>query len=309
MVEKKIIESYGKYGRVLSISNGTIEAYVTIDMGPRIIRFGRVNGQNFMRNSDDLMFKKTDDEFTKLFGDGKYWQNLGGHRIWASPEKWPETYYPDCDPVQYTETEDGAIFTPNEEKELGLQKQLLVEIVNGKLKVENRIKNTLKTPQTYSVWALSVSNVGGTLIIPMNRNNTGLLSNRTIMVWPYTDLSDDRIFFGQKYITLRQDVDATTPIKLGLDLNQGTVYYVLNEQVFKKVYSQYHPTAAYPDNNVSFETYTNNDFIEIETLSPIKEVAPGEWLTSSEEWSVYDKPCKVDFKDNDSIDGFVKGIE
>ena len=40
MVSTTIIESFKDYGKCLCISNGVIEAYVTIDIGPRIIRFG-----------------------------------------------------------------------------------------------------------------------------------------------------------------------------------------------------------------------------------------------------------------------------
>ena len=30
---------------------------------------------------------KDDKEFTAYFGEGKRWENLGGHRIWLSPEE------------------------------------------------------------------------------------------------------------------------------------------------------------------------------------------------------------------------------
>ena len=48
MVTVKEIESFKEYGKCVSISNGVIEALVTIDLGPRIISFGYVGGTNFM---------------------------------------------------------------------------------------------------------------------------------------------------------------------------------------------------------------------------------------------------------------------
>ena len=45
MVTVKEISSFKDYGRCVSISNGVIEAYVTVDLGPRIIKFGFVDGQ------------------------------------------------------------------------------------------------------------------------------------------------------------------------------------------------------------------------------------------------------------------------
>ena len=47
MIKIEELESYKNYGRVLSLSNGVISAYVTLDVGPRIIRFGYLDGQNF----------------------------------------------------------------------------------------------------------------------------------------------------------------------------------------------------------------------------------------------------------------------
>ena len=142
----------------------------------------------------------------------------------------------------------------------------------------------------------------------MNTNDTKLLSNRIISVWPYTDMSDERIFFGKKYVTLAQDTNAETPIKLGFDLNKGSVHYILNDEVFTKSYETLHPTAKYPDGGCSFETYTCNIFTEVESLGELKVVKPGETSVLTEKWTLSKKPCDVDFKDNESIDNFVNKI-
>ena len=49
-VTKEIINSYENYGRCVKISNGTVEAYVTIDVGPRVIRYAFVGGENVLFN-------------------------------------------------------------------------------------------------------------------------------------------------------------------------------------------------------------------------------------------------------------------
>ena len=95
MIKIEELESYKNYGRVLSLSNGVISAYVTLYVGPRIIRFGYLDGQNFMNDDTSNFEPKTDEKYEALFGKGKAWNNFGGHRIWLSPESYPETYYPD----------------------------------------------------------------------------------------------------------------------------------------------------------------------------------------------------------------------
>src|SRR5437588_13041305 len=73
------------------ISNGEVELIVTTDVGPRVIRYGSVGGQN--------LFK----EFTAQLGKSgeKKWQPRGGHRVWAAPEIQPITYALDNGPVKY----------------------------------------------------------------------------------------------------------------------------------------------------------------------------------------------------------------
>ena len=112
MVTVKEIEKFKEYGKCVSISNGVIEALVTIDLGPRIISFGYVGGTNFMSSDRAAYEPKTDKEYTDFWGEGRAWENFGGHRIWLSPESYPETYLPDDRKVDYEITENGALFTP-----------------------------------------------------------------------------------------------------------------------------------------------------------------------------------------------------
>ena len=301
---KTEIKNYLDYGNVLAISNGVIEAYVTIDVGPRIIRFGYVDGQNFMCDNRNAAAPKDDAEFQSFFGEGKRWEILGGHRIWTSPESYPHSYYPDLDPVSYEITENGAIFTPNAEVENGLQKQLEIKMDpdDANMHVTMRVTNIAKQAQEFSVWGLTVSATGGTLIIPMNDNDTGLLHNRNISVWPYTNLADSRLHFGKDYVTLRQDSNVNQAFKLVFDLNQAEAYYCLGGDIFRKSYETYHPHEKYPDNGCSFETYTCATFIEVESLSPLKSVQPNETVSLTEHWSLHKKPCDVEWGNDESID-------
>ena len=307
MVSIKEIENFKDYGRCICVTNGVIEAYVTVDIGPRIIRFGYVDGQNLLCSNRKAFGPKDDKEFTDYFGEGKRWENLGGHRIWLSPESYPETYYPDLEPVSYEVTDDGAVFTPNPEKENGVAKSLEIKMDadDANMQVIMRVKNISEEDKNFAIWGLSVSEKGGTLIIPMNTNDTGLLSNRIISVWPYTDMSNDRIYWGKKYVTLRQDERYEQPIKLGFDLNCGTVYFCLNDDVLCKNYDTNHPNGNYPDGGCSFETYTNDSMIEVESLGELKTVKPGETAVHTESWALCKKPCDIDFKNDESIDNML----
>ncbi len=310
MIEIKEISNYKDYGRILHITNNVIEVAVTLDVGPRIIHFSFVDGQNILHTGRQEFGFMTDEKYTKFYGEGKRWENLGGHRLWLTPESYPETYYPDQDPVSYELTENGAIFTPREETENGIQKMIEIRMDkdDANLQVIMSATNTGKKEKEFSLWGLSVCERNGTLVIPMNTDNTGLLHNRIIAVWPYTDLKDERIYFGTKYTTVKQDANAKTPIKLGFDLKRQCAYYVLGDTVFTKRFATNHGKADYPDGGCSLETYTNDIFIEVESLSELKTVAPGKTVSHTEGWSLTKKPCEVDFKDDNSIDNFLSKL-
>ncbi len=307
MIKTGMIENYKDYGKCLSISNGVIEAYVTLDVGPRIIRFGYVGGQNVLSDIRSDYVPMTDEKYENFFGKGRAWDSMGGHRVWVTPESYPETYLPDDRPVDYSVFENTVVITPLADTQVGIAKSLTIKMDNddANMMVTMDVKNISNSKKEFAVWAISVCAKGGNLIIPMNTNDTGYLHNRSVSVWPYTDMGDSRIGWGKKYVTIKQDVNATTPVKLGFDLNKGVTYYVLGEDVFSKRYDARHGELPYPDENCSFETYTNNVMIEIETLSDVKSVESGETHSLTEFWSLNKNQTKVDFKNEDSIDEFL----
>ncbi len=310
MVVVKELENFKQYGKCISISNGVIEALITVDLGPRIISFGFVGGKNLMSSDRNAYTPKTDKAYTDFWGEDRVWENLGGHRIWISPESYPETYLPDDRKVDYTVTEHGALFSPQADTEVGIVKtmELKMDADDANMQVIMKVTNIADAPKKFAIWAVSVCDKSGTLIVPMNTNDTGLLPNRIISVWPYTDMSDDRIYWGNKYVTVRQDENAKKPIKLGFDLNCGTAYYVLGEDILCKKYDTNHPDGVYPDGGCSFETYTGNVMLEFETLGELKTVAKGETEEHIELWSLCKKPCEVDLKNDGSIDNLLNKL-
>ena len=84
-------------GRTLELSNGKIVVGVTLDVGPRIIKLQKPDGEN-------LMFEDVADNVNKdvsaVYGEGIKWHIYGGHRIWLYPASL-ETYYLHSAPVVY----------------------------------------------------------------------------------------------------------------------------------------------------------------------------------------------------------------
>ena len=266
--------------------------------------------QNILCDSRSAFTPKTDKTYEEFFGSGRAWESFGGHRIWITPESYPETYLPDDREVEYMEIENGIVIIAPVDTQVGIAKTITIKMDpdDANMTVENSVKNISEKGKEFAIWAISVCAKGGNLIIPMNTNDTGLLHNRSISVWPYTDMSDKRIYWGKKYVTLKQDVNATEPIKLGFDLNGGQTYYVLGQDVFSKRYESKHGKLPYPDGNCSFETYTDNVMIEVEILSDIKKVKSNESYSLTEFWTLMKKPCDVDLKSDTSIHEFINKL-
>jgi hypothetical protein len=276
MIEKV---SYGGWPNCLRIYDADVELILTTDVGPRVIRYGFIGGQN--------LFK----EFPSQLGgtDEETWQPRGGHRIWIAPEIVADTYVPDNGPVRATMIEDGAELTQPVEPETGLEKTIAVQLSAGRVTVTHRIRNAASKSRVFAPWALSMMAPGGvgiTKFPPRGTHPEDLPPTNPLIMWAFTDLSDPRWTFTKKYLVLRQDAGNASPQKLGL-FNEHTVGgYLLGSELFVKRYEA-DPSKTYPDFGASYETFANDEFLELETLGPLEEVGPGVAVEHVERWSLH----------------------
>ena len=309
-VTVKEVESFENFGKCVEISNGIIEALVSIDVGPRVIKFNRVGGVNIMFTDINRDHHNEGAHYDEFYYKGAQWNIYGGHRLWAAPESAPETAYPDNNPVEYKVCENGAVFTPPVQRETGfaMQMELVMSENTPEMMVHHKITNVSGKEKEFAVWALSVLAAGGTEIIPQNTHDTGLLPNRTVAMWPYCDFADERLYLGHDYVTLRQDKHFGA-FKMGFDAAKGLGYYVIGDTIFKKKYSPNHPNGNYADYGCSFETYTNELFLELETLGELLKVPQGETLVHTEEWSLFKNSGDFNAKSDVSIGEFLSKVK
>ncbi|MGN1058852.1 MAG: hypothetical protein ACI4QW_00350 [Clostridia bacterium] len=303
MVTKKEIE-YASYGKCLEIENGLVRLIVTLDVGPRIIHFSLSGGKNIMFEDNERVFFKQDAALAEKFGDST-WFTYGGHRLWTSPEAFPRTYYPDNEPVACSLTEQGAIFTPPMQKWNQYTCALEIAMADNTpdVTVIHRVTNHAAWDVTLAPWGITVLASGGTEIIPQPTRDTGLLSNRLVALWPYAKMNDPRVTWGDRYITLRQDGVADKNCKLGITSQHGYAMYFKHGDLFIKRFTPV-VDGSYPDGGMSFETYTNRLFLEMESLGELRTLAPEETAEHTERWSLYREALPN--PSEDAIDQVVK---
>jgi hypothetical protein len=280
------------------VSNGEVEVVVTGDVGPRVMRYGFVGGQNVLKEFAEQLGTSGEEKF----------QLRGGDRVWKAPEDAVATWAPDNVGVEITVTGNGVIARAPVEPLTSLQKEIEVRMASTGTEVEvaHRITNRSLFTLEYSVWALTMMAPGGTAISgfpPRGKHPANLEATNPLVMWAYTNLSDKRWVFTKKYLALKQDPGNAEAQKLGMFNAKTWGAYVSNGEVFVKQ-AQADAGETYPDFGCSFETFTNNEFLEIETLGPLKKVSPGKTAEQLEHWSLH-RGVKLTGLTDEGIDGAI----
>jgi hypothetical protein len=272
--------AYAGWPNCYRIANTEVELIVTGDVGPRVIRYGFLGGQNLFKEFKDQMGKSGE----------KVWTPRGGHRIWFAPEDVKDTYALDNSPVKIDVKGDTVTMTQAVEPETGFEKQIIVRLAakGSAVEVTHRIRNTRKAREI-APWALTMMAQGGMGIHgfpPRGTHPEVLAPTNPLVMWAFTDLADPRWKFTRKYLMLRQDPNNAVPQKLGTFNLHTFGAYLLGSDLFIKRY-QAEPGKPYPDFGSCYETFTNADFLELETLGPLRVLKPGETATHVERWSLH----------------------
>jgi hypothetical protein len=85
---------------------------------------------------------------------------------------------------------------------------------------------------------------------------------------------------------LRQDPQVASPQKLGHFNPHTWSAYLLGSDLFLKRHEA-DPARAYPDLGCSFETFTNDQVLEQETLGPLARLPYGATLEHIETWTLH----------------------
>lgn len=303
------VVEYRGWANNLLLSNGEVELVVTLDVGPRVISFRRVGGPNVLKNYDGQMGGTGEPD----------WQIRGGHRFWLAPEDLTRTYFPDNRPVAWTQTGPLSVtLTPPPEVEYGVQKEmrLALDPSGSRVRVALQVTNVGTAPTALAPWGPTVMAPGGVEVIPLPaksphpgpttnaRSPADYAPNQELILWPYFDFTDPRWTFGRRYLLLRQD-GTRGPTKIGLAHRMGWVGYVNQGFLFVKRFD-YREGAVYPDRGTRYQTFSNQDMLEMETCGELVTLRPGESTELLEGWELH--PCGGEVRTEDDADRLVRPL-
>jgi hypothetical protein len=283
--------AYAGWEHCLRLTDGRIEAIVTTDVGPRIIRFGAVGGANLLHENPAQ----------RGLAGGADWRAYGGHRLWHAPEAKPRTYAPDNGPVACTLWDGGALLSLPPEPASGIAKQMELRLDpdRGDLEVSHRLTNHNPWAVELAPWAITMMAAGGVAVMPQEPyaphpdfgpDRPGAAAGsylpvRSLGLWSYTRLDDPRWGFLDRLILTRQDPSLRQPLKYGVSNRQGWCGYLRQGEMLVKRF-HWQEGARYPDLGCNAEVFTDGEMLELETLGPLVLLAPGQTVEHEESWSL-----------------------
>jgi hypothetical protein len=260
----------------VALEAGPLRAVVVSGVGPRIASFTNGDHPNLLAWLPGAGID---------LDGGRRFSFYGGHRLWVAPEVPEWTYEPDDDPVMVTETPDTVRFEVGPGR-MPLRKVLTVSLSGERLVVDHAIINERERPVGLAAWAITQFTPGGVGIVPLPdapADPHGLQASRLLVGWPYTDLADPLLELGGDLIVV--NARRATPTKIGVEMRRGWLAYAAGSTAFVKR-AEHVVGARYPDLGASGECYCNDTFLELETLSPVWELPPGEEVRHRETWEL-----------------------
>lgn len=263
--------------RCLRLAGDGVTVWVTVSVGPRIIGL-EGSGAN-------VLAVLPHDAGLSCPGAGNF-HFYGGHRLWAAPEDPERTYLPDDDPCR-VEPVPGGVRVVAGAAPGGLSRSLEVTLAGSTVVVDHRIHNHGDTAAELAPWAITQLRPGGLAFLPVGgppADPAGRRASRSLVLWPYTDLSDPRLELRGGMVTVAARPTGRE-LKLGAAPGSGRLAYLIDGELFVKR-AAVDPAAEYVDRGAAAQVFCNDLFCELETLGPLRTVPPGGHADHREIWTV-----------------------
>jgi hypothetical protein len=235
---------------------------------------------------------------------------LGGHRLWHAPESMPRSYIPDDGGLVVSGLSDGVVLEGRTEPGSGIRKRIEIRLDpdEPRLRLSHVLSNAGVWEVELAPWAITMFRLGGLAILPIREEQVdpdSLLPDRHISLWPYSRTNDPRLKLQDDFLTVQPKPDLP-PLKIGTFNPRGWIAYWLDHVLFRKMYAV-QPGLHYPDYGCNAEIYCDSQFIELESLGPLRRLEVGESVAHEETWEFFDS-LDQDFFSQNILQAIPRGI-
>jgi hypothetical protein len=234
------------------------EMVVGVSAGPRILSLRRGDSPN-------LLYHDTTD---LRVGD---WRLHGGHRFTVAPEG-EETYAPDnvrC----VVETRGQELFVAGIPGKNGNRRVLVISAATDGAGFDLRhvLENQGERPWRGALWGITCVPHTGSVVAPS--------SNPRLRFWPGADRTQWQAAPG--YVAMMPNGART---KAGWHCDAGWLASLQRDATFVIHCPETPPAHECVDEGCNLEVFTCADYVELETLSGMVTLAPGEHATHRQRW-------------------------
>ena len=286
-----------------------IEAVVTIDVGPRIIYFGFIGGENVLYNDLNREYRRAEPILQEHYGENAQYFAYGGHRLWTSPERMPESYYPDNKPVIYAILPESVSFTqpPQEENGLALTMEIMMSDNAKDMMVVHSAQNLVRILCWRAFPAARCSVLAEPWsFLRIQPRKAHIFPTEAMPFGPIPESATAGSILGKIYHCW-QNPTFSNPFRMGTNNYSNWAAYLNQGLLFVKHYV-HNKSARYPDFNSSFEVYTDDKMLEIKTLSPLYRMEPKETIRHVENWSLSKAPGAYDLSTDEGVDAMLDSL-
>ncbi len=265
----------------LTLKNDFLRVDVLKEAGPRIVRLMPAGTDlNLLADLNGIAWDVPTGQFVPF----------GGHRLWRAPEVAEITYLPDHTSCSAEPIENGLRLSHEDHTQVEYRRVIEVRLDPSapKLTLTHRIENLGKGDFVAAAWAITQCRMGGRAWLPMTAekiSGSDFTPNRSLVLWPYTDLKDNRLKVCNEGVEVMARSKAEA-LKVGLYSNRGwaAVEFAEGWTLIKRF--GVGEASAYTDLSANLQCYVRDMFIELETLGELKTLHPGEAAVNVEEWEV-----------------------
>ena len=254
-----------------SIENKFLRVDYLTTTGPRLIGLYEKGVQgNLLAETPDVHWSTP---------HGEYYLH-GGHRLWTAPE---DPFYTCPEENLKVITENDKVILRSDVDASGLEKEISFHLDENCVVLTHRVTWHGKEPIELAPWGITQLRLGGMAILPQSDSH-GLLPNRNVVFWPYSQVNDKRLELHDDLVLIH-GYAAEQELKIGHYNPRGWVAYLLGNVLFVKRFSvdQMH---KYPDMGCNIEAYVKDICIELVTLGHLTILNPKESSTHAESWEV-----------------------
>lgn len=276
-----------EFGNCVQLEYDGTEAVVTLDYGPRIVSVNKNGSTNLIFNAVDPAIGRSH-----------------GHKMRITLDKSTNGIYCDNSPVRYSPMAEGVRFVQTITEPVQLE--VIMDIffsAEGDMTVEHSVLNKSKEQVKLSIYTETPFVTDGFVFIPQGEIITPERPSRILTLWNGCKWSDERLFIGDRYVTVHSEkTSGEKPrLKIGVNDTDGIVGFIGKNGNIIKNYT-HNRNALYPFYNCSAFATENDGYLSIQMTSPFYLVEPEEAAKHTEIWKLHENRQCVSYDNEKSID-------